>query len=121
MKRWSILNLATVLSVAAGCRPATVTPGALAPGAVNQFDEQSYAVLAASQATLNSLKASNVPAINTALNGAILAYNTAEAAYQVYHAAAVAGQSPATAPVSTAISKLQTEITAVQTAATEAK
>lgn len=123
MKRFTCLLLALMLVVpAVGCKKATPTnPVILAPGAVSQFDEQSYAVLSASQATLDSLKASDVPAIKTALNDAILAYNTAEAAYQVYHAAAVAGQNPATAPVSTALSNLQTKITAVQTAALGAK
>ena len=123
MKRFTYLLLAATLLVPVmGCKTTATTPTqALAPGAVNQFDQQTYAVLSASQATLNSLKQSNVPAIKTALNDAILAYNTAEAAYQVYHAAAAAGQNPSPAPVSSAISNLQTKITAVQTAAMGAK
>ncbi len=125
MKRIAVLLALSILSggtlLLTGCLKPSTNSATLAPGAVNQFDEQSYAVLSASQATLNSLKASNVPSIAPVLNQAILAYNTAESAYQVYHQAAAAGQNPSTAPVSSAISDLQTKITAVQTAATEAK
>ncbi len=119
-KAITAIILSAAMLAPMGCKKASTNPAILAPGAVNQFDQQTFAVLAASQATLNSLKASNVPEIKTALNDAILAYNTAEAVYQTYHAAAEAGQNPSTAPVSAAVANLQTKITAVQTAATGA-
>lgn len=100
-----------------GCKPATSTtpPAALAPGAVNQFDQDSYATLMAAQASLNSLKQSvaqdpaNLASLKPILNQAISDYNIAEAAWQVYHAAAQAGS--ATTAQQTAVT---TSLTAVQ-------
>lgn len=120
----ALIVLAAVLMILppTGCNKATTTtPATLAPGAYSTFDQQAFQVLSSSQATLNSLKASNVPQIKTALNQAILAYNAAEAAYQTFHAALAAGQQPSTAPVSTSLATLQTSISAVQTAATGAQ
>lgn len=110
-------------AMTAGCHKGTSPTPPLAPGAYNAFDQQSYQVLSASQATLNSLKGSvaTVPQIKDALNQAIQAYNAADAAYQVFHAALAAGQQPATTPVTTSLTQLQTSIAAVQSAATGGK
>ena len=121
--RISFVVLALALSIVpVGCAKASgsPSPAALAPGAANQFDQQTYQILSAAQATINSLKSTvaTTPSLKQALNDAITAYDTAEAMAQVYHAQVTAGQNPPTAPVSTALSNMQTSISTLQTAAT---
>lgn len=76
------------LAGGAGCAKHVV----LHPGAVDEFDSQTYDALLVAQASLNEAKAQTeagaLPAAAVApLNEAIKAYDVAEAAWQAYHAA----------------------------------
>jgi len=119
-----VLLLATLLLPAglAGCHRAasTTAPAALAPQAVNSFDQQSYQDLLSFQATLASLKASieadaNLVTLKPAFEQARIAYNTAEAAWQIYHAAATEANK---ASLSTALNGVRTDVTNLQKAVT---
>lgn len=70
------------------------------PGAVNQFDSDTYLSLITAQAVIDQTKAdlangtfspSVVSAVKTATNKASIAYNAALAAYTAYHLAVSAG------------------------------
>jgi multidrug resistance efflux pump len=108
------------LPILAGCHStsSTTPPAALAPGAVNQFDQDSYAALMAAQASLNSLKTSytndpvNLASLKAPLNQAIQDYDLAELAYQTYHSAAAAGQATSAQQlaVTTALTLVQTDL-----------
>jgi hypothetical protein len=122
MKTISKLFMLCVVGVSlSGCaHQATTTtpPAALAPGAVNQFDQDSYAALMAAQASLNSLKASytsdpgGLAALKAPLNQAIADYDIAEIAYQTYHAAALTGSSTTAqqTAVTTALTNVQSDL-----------
>ncbi len=108
-----------------GClRPATTTtaPAALAPGAVNSFDQTSYATLMTAQATYNSLLASYkanptvLAALKAPMDDAATTINVAEVAWQTYHAAALAGTS--TTAQQTAVT---TSLTTAQSALAQVK
>ena len=116
MKRCAIL-LAACLCV--GCHSASTTtpPAALAPGALNQFDQTSYQTLLAVQATLNSLEASykanptQLATLKPLLDQASTDYNIAELAWQTYHAAATAANQQA---VTNAIAKVNSDVSNLQ-------
>jgi hypothetical protein len=91
------------------------------PGAVNQFDSDTYVSLLTSKAVIDTTKAelaanafpANVAGpVKTAVNGAVTAYNVADTAYQAYHSTALAGTStPAQqADVSAKVSNLNTAV-----------
>jgi hypothetical protein len=98
-----------------GCKPATSTtpPAALAPGALNSFDQTSYTALMAAQASLNSLNSSYkanpaaLASLKTVLDQAATDYNVAELAWQTYHAAATSANEAA---VTAALTKVQTDL-----------
>jgi hypothetical protein len=107
----------------AGCKAASSTtpPAALVPGAVNQFDQTSYATLMSVQAALKSLNASyaanptGLAALKTVLDQAAADYNLAELAWQTYHVAATTANQTA---VTSAITKVQGDLTSATKAAT---
>lgn len=85
----------TIVLTLSGCaaRP-------LHPGAVNQFDSQSYDILLVTDSVIQSVKtdlnngvfsATVAPKVKDAVNYLITAYNIADTAYRTYHAAAIAG------------------------------
>lgn len=93
----SALALSAVLcvgsSVMLGCPSATSTtpPAALAPGALNQFDQSTYQALAAAHAfaTTAAANGSSLSASQkAALNNLIQALNAADVLYAAYHSGA---------------------------------
>src|SRR5580698_5535183 len=99
-----------------GAVQTTTPPAALAPGALNQFDQDSYKALLALQASLKSLNASyaanpaQLASLKPALDQAATDYNIAELAWQTYHAAATAANQTA---VTNALNQVQTDIAKV--------
>lgn len=91
MKRiLSALILSAAFLAPTGCKTASTTtpPAALAPGALNTFDQQAYQTLAAAHAFVAtaSAKASTLtPAQTQALNMMIQAVNVAQTVYIAYH------------------------------------
>jgi hypothetical protein len=119
-----VLLLAALLLPAglAGCHRATsaTAPAALAPEAVNSFDQQAYQNLLSFQAALTSLRTSiqadpNLETLKPAFEQARIAYNTAEAAWQIYHAAATEANK---ASLSAALNNVQTDVTNLKKAVT---
>lgn len=98
MRKRKLEAIAVVLMLGmfmAGCaaRP-------LHPGAANAFDSSAYDALLVADNIIQTTKtdlASNAfpaniaPAVKTALNNMITAYNVADISYKAYHAAAIAG------------------------------
>jgi hypothetical protein len=109
--RTAILNfigLAVFLLMSA-CGTTTATH----PGAVNSFDSTTYDALLTAQAAIEAAKPlATTPALKTAVNAAIQAYDVAESAYVAYHAAAVAGTATTAQQ-----SALQTQVNSLTTAA----
>ncbi len=103
----------------AGCKASTTTPpAALAPGAVNSFDQTAYQTLMTVQATLNSLSSSitndpKLAGLKAPLNQAIGDYDLALVAWQTYHAAATTANQAA---VAAAVTKVQADATNLQKA-----
>jgi hypothetical protein len=98
-----------------GCVKAnsTTPPAALAPGALNSFDQTSYQTLMAVQASINSLNGTyranpSLAPLKTILDQAAADYNLAELAWQTYHAAATAANQAA---VTSSITKVQSDLT----------
>jgi hypothetical protein len=124
MKRM-ILSLVAAICILplAGCpsTSSTTPPAALAPGAVNQFDQTSYATLMAVQASLKSLNASyaanptGLAVLKPVLDQAAADYNLAELAWQTYHVAATTANQAA---VTSAITKVQSDMTSAAKVAT---
>ena len=114
----ALLSIFLALPLLAGCGAVqTATPpAALAPGALNQFDQDSYKALLALQASLKSLNASyaanpaQLASLKPALDQAATDYNIAELAWQTYHAVATAANQTA---VTNALNKVQTDIAKV--------
>jgi hypothetical protein len=101
--------------VLAGC-PNNPKPQTLPPGALNQFDAQSYTSLMGAQAVLNSVKADLSklpPAAKPTLNKAIASYNVAEAAWQAYHAGKSDNQAALTAALSQAVGDVAALLTQI--------
>lgn len=114
MRRLKLASVVLALLVLAGC-PNNPKPQTLPPGALNQFDAQSYTSLGA-QAVLNSVKAdlSNLPpAAKPALNKAIASYNVAEAAWQAYHAGKSSDQGALTAALTQAVGDVAALLTQI--------
>lgn len=119
--KFARLSVFLALPLMFGCAAATAPPVPLAPGAVNSFDQTSYAALLTAQASYNSLLASYtanptaLSALKAPLDAAATAINGAEAAWKVYHAAAVAGNvtTAQQTSVTTALSAAQTAIAGV--------
>jgi hypothetical protein len=102
------------------------TTTATHPGAVNAFDSTTYDVLLTAQAAIEAAKPlATTPALKTAINAAIQAYDVAESAYVAYHTAAVAGTATAAqqSALQTQIGNLKTSTAAlpVNAPATAAK
>jgi hypothetical protein len=121
MKYRFALALCLLLPIA-GCKTsATTPPAALLPGAVNQFDQTSYATLISVQAALNSLNTSykanpaGLASLKPILDQAAADYNLAELAWQTYHQAATAANQAA---VTSAITKTQSDLLSATKAAT---
>ena len=125
MKRARLSIFLALPLLLGGClKPATTStaPAALAPGAVNSFDQNSYTTLLTAQDTYNSLLASYkanptvLAMLKAPLDDAATTINLAEVAWQAYHAAALAGTS--TPAQQTAVT---TSLTAAQTALAKVK
>ena len=110
MKR---LMLVAVLCFSLGC--AAKKP---IVGSANQFDSDTYIVLATTdsliQSTKAALEANSFPPqivgnVRTALNALITVYNVADKDYRDYHAAAISGTATAAQQA-----KVASEITSVQ-------
>jgi hypothetical protein len=110
------LSIALALSLAFGsaCNHNVQAP---IPGAVNQFDSDTYLSLVAAKASIDQTKAELAsgafsPAVaatvKEAVNYAVASYNVADITYQAYHTAALAGNAtPAQqAEVNRAVSNL---------------
>ena len=111
-----------------GCAKATSTTpaAALVPGAINQFDQTSYATLMTAQASYNSLLASYkanptvLASLKAPLDAAASSINLAEQAWQIYHAAAASASTPAAqlstdqANVSSSLAASQSSLAAVK-------
>ena len=119
MKRLAVAGcLAVALIFPVGCKTATSTTpaAALAPGAVNQFDQTSYQTLLAIQATLNSLNASykanptGLAALKGPLDQAATDYNLAYLAWETYHSAATAANQAA---LTASLTKVQTDAASI--------
>lgn len=99
-----------------GAVQTTTPPAALAPGALNQFDQDSFKALLAFQASLKSLNASyaanptGLAALKPAIDQAANDYNLAELAWQTYHAVVTAANQAA---VTSALNKVQSDIAKV--------
>ena len=81
--------ITVILVLFAACQKQVAVPR---PGAVDQFDSDTYDALliakAATEQAKSSFAAGKLPAgAKTVINHAIEAYNVAEAAWQAYHAA----------------------------------
>lgn len=116
----AVLLFGALMVPLSGCRAAnsTTPPAALAPGALNQFDQDSYSSLMAAQAALNSLTTSvatdsNLAILKPTLNQAITDYDVAELAWQTYHAAATAANQTA---VTNALNTVNADVTNLQKA-----
>jgi hypothetical protein len=119
----SLILLPLLVFPLAGCPAASSStpPAALVPGALNQFDQTSYATLMSVQAALNSLNASykanptGLASLKAILDQAAADYNIAELAWQTYHAASTAANQAA---VTSAITKTQSDLLSATKAAT---
>jgi len=119
------ITLALALCLAfAGCGLKAQAP---IPGAVNQFDSDTYLTLSTAKGAIDQAKAeltanafSGTVATNvkTAINVAVSTYNTADITYQAYHQAALAGTATATqqTAVTAALANLNTAVTSITTA-----
>ncbi len=88
-----MLGMASALTLTTlGCHPATSSttpPAALAPGALNQFDQQTYQALTTAHAFALSAASNDqtlTRAQKQALNQFISALNAADMLYAAYHA-----------------------------------
>lgn len=120
----AVLVLTAFSLVPMGCKSATSTtpPAALAPGALNSFDQSTYQTLMAFQAALNSLNASykanptQLATLKTPLDQAATDYNIAELAWQTYHATATTANQQA---LSASLSTVQSDVTSLNSAVTK--
>lgn len=119
------LSLALSLALLTGCHKNVVQ--APIPGAVNQFDSDTYVSLATAKGAIdqakveyanNAFPASVAPKIKEAINYAVATYNIADTTYQAYHVAAVAGSAtPAQQQaVSNAVSNMNGAVTGITSA-----
>jgi hypothetical protein len=103
-----------------GCKTATAPTPPLVPGALNQFDQTSYATLLTAQASYNSLLASykanpsTLASLKAPLDAAATAINLAEMAWQAYHAAGASATSTQQAAVTTSLAAAQTALAGVK-------
>lgn len=90
-----VLALGLVFSVACAKAHAPV------PGAVNQFDSDTYLSIATAKGAIDEAKKEleanafppNIAAnVKAAVNAAVTSYNFADTVYQAYHTSALAGQ-----------------------------
>lgn len=102
-----VAMVSTVLFSESGCAAKTIHPGA-----VSQFDSQTYDALITIQAALLTARqqAPNYPQFKKELNQAIAAYNTAQEAYKLYHAAALSGDTSQQAAVQAQIAALTGQV-----------
>ena len=120
MKLRVLLLSTTLLLLPMGCATATAPTPPLVPGALNQFDQTSYASLLTAQASYNSLLASYkanptvLAPLKAPLDAAARAINLADTAWQAYHAAGAAATSTQQAAVTTALAAAQTSLAAVK-------
>jgi hypothetical protein len=97
------------------------------PGAVNQFDSDTYLSLVTAKGVIDQTKADlaagsfpvNItPIVKQSVNDAVQAYNVADTAYQAYHAEALAGSATVAQQnaVSQKVSDLNTAVSKVTAA-----
>ncbi len=116
MKRIAVL---LALCLIAGCKPSTTNPATLAPGADNQFDQDTYQALMTVQASLLNLQATLLNPNTSAetesvlkpyFNQASTDYDLAVIAWKAYHTAAASDPNTSTAAAQAALSRVQTDI-----------
>lgn len=107
--------LALVMFSAVGCMKTAV----IHPGAINQTDSTIYDALLSAQAAIEQAKMqagpTPSPAIKTALNTTIAAYNVAEASYKTYHSLAASGGTPDATQLQQQVAMVISDIAALVT------